>query len=85
MVKFLNDKNNALRSNLIQLKCDIAYLTDLFQKFNEKNISLQGDELNLITTKSVISAFVTKPLLYKKKFERGEFGQLLNISGAGKQ
>ena len=65
MLKYLKDKNNALRSNLIQLKCDIAYLTDLFQKFNEMNLSLQGDELNLITTKSVISAFVTKPPLCK--------------------
>ncbi|XP_043262496.1 SCAN domain-containing protein 3-like [Colletes gigas] len=85
VLEFLKDKNDALRSNLIQSKSDIAYLTDLFQKFNESNLQLQGDELNLIKTKSVIFAFVTKLLLYKRNFGRGEFSQFPNLSGAEKK
>ncbi|CAH2008016.1 unnamed protein product [Acanthoscelides obtectus] len=38
-------------------KTDIAYLTDLFTKFNMVNLQLQGDSLNLIKTKSILSAF----------------------------
>jgi len=38
VLEFLKDKNDALRSNLIHSKSDIAYLTDLFQKFNESNL-----------------------------------------------
>uniref|UniRef100_A0A803T1R5 SCAN domain-containing protein 3 n=1 Tax=Anolis carolinensis TaxID=28377 RepID=A0A803T1R5_ANOCA len=84
VLEFLKGKNDALQSNLIQSKSDIAYLTDLFQKFNESNLQLQGDELNLIKTKPVISAFVTK-LLYKRNFGRGEFSQFPNLSGAEKK
>ena len=69
VLEFFQDKNDALRSNLIQPKNDIVYLTDLFQKFNESNLQLQGNDFNLIKTKSVISAF----LLYKQNFGRGEF------------
>lgn len=85
VLEFLQDKNDALRSNLIQSKSDIAYLTDLFQKFNESNLQLQGNELNLIKTKSVISAFVRKLLLYKQNFGRGEFSQFPNLSAAEKK
>lgn len=46
---FLEEKD--LRSKLLQFKTDIAYMTDLFVKFNEINLQLQGDEMNLITTK----------------------------------
>jgi len=37
--------------------------------------------MNLIKTKSVISAFLTKLLLYKRNFGRGEFSQFPNLSG----
>ena len=49
-----------------------AYMTDLFAKFNETNLKLQGDQLNLIKTKSIISAFVAKLFLYKQNLGRGE-------------
>nr|XP_042717488.1 protein ZBED8-like [Chrysemys picta bellii] len=65
VLEFLENKDDALRANLIDSKNDTAYLTDLFNKFNETNLQLQGDELNLIKTKTVISAFVAKLLLYK--------------------
>ncbi|KHJ40297.1 hypothetical protein D918_09655 [Trichuris suis] len=43
------------------------------------NVQLQKGELNLITSKSVISAFVSKLVLYKKNLSRGELGQFLNL------
>ena len=73
VLEFLDNKDNSLKDNLKKKKTDIAYLTDLFHKFNEVNIQLQGDDLNLIKTKSVISAFMSKLQLYKRNFGRGEF------------
>lgn len=55
-------------------------MTDLYNKFNETNLQLQGDELNLIKTKAVISAFVSKLVLYKRNLGRGEFYQFSNLS-----
>uniref|UniRef100_A0A5S6QGT5 DUF4371 domain-containing protein n=1 Tax=Trichuris muris TaxID=70415 RepID=A0A5S6QGT5_TRIMR len=40
---------------------------------------LQGDDLNLIETKSVISAFVSKLLFYKHNLFRGEFYNFPNL------
>ncbi|KFD48897.1 hypothetical protein M513_10260 [Trichuris suis] len=39
------------------------------------NLQLQGDSLNLIKTKDIISAFVSKLLIYKRNLGRGEFCQ----------
>ncbi|XP_034642709.1 SCAN domain-containing protein 3-like [Trachemys scripta elegans] len=80
VLEFLENKDDALRANLIDSRNDIAYLTDLFNKFNETNSQLQGDELNLIRTKTVISAFVAKLLLYKRNLGQGQFSQFPNLS-----
>ncbi|XP_067122534.1 protein FAM200C-like [Centruroides vittatus] len=79
VLEFLDSKDNDLRLNLINSKNDIAYMTDLFAKFNETNLKLQGDQLNLIETKSIISAFVAKRFLYKQIFGRRECSQFPNL------
>jgi hypothetical protein len=71
VLDFLENRDEKLRENLITSKNDIAYLTDLFKIFNEVNLQLQGDELNLIKTKNVIAAFVRKLLLFKRNLSRG--------------
>ena len=58
----------------------IAYLTDLFTKFNEVNLQLQGDSLNLIKTKSIIAAFLARMNLMKQNIGRREFSQFPNLS-----
>ena len=58
VLQFLENNNDALRVNLTNSENDIAYLTDLLKKINETNLELKGDELNLIKTKAVISAFL---------------------------
>jgi len=73
--EFLEEKDVKLKDRLLLFKSDVAYMTDLFAKFNGINLQLQGDELNLITSKSVISAFQKKLTLWKTNFGRQEFSQ----------
>ncbi|KFM67003.1 SCAN domain-containing protein 3, partial [Stegodyphus mimosarum] len=58
VLEFLQEKDSYLKENLNNCKTDIYYLTDIFGMFNKVNFQLQGDDLNLIKTKSIISAFV---------------------------
>jgi len=80
VLEFLESKDEYLKKKLINLKADIAYLTDLFQKFNDVNLQLQGDNLNLIKTKSVISAFLGKLKFMRQNISRREFSQFSNLS-----
>lgn len=79
-MEFPKDDNEVLQYNLIESKSDIAYLTELFQKFNESNLQLQGDDLNLIKTKSVVSALAKKLILYKQNFQQGKFSNYPKLS-----
>ncbi|CAG9794244.1 unnamed protein product [Diatraea saccharalis] len=80
VIEFLENKDPELRDNLISSKKDIAYLTDLYKLFNDVNLQLQGDDLNLIKTKNSIAAFVSKLLLYKRNISRREFNNFPNLS-----
>ncbi|XP_053159163.1 LOW QUALITY PROTEIN: protein ZBED8 [Hemicordylus capensis] len=80
VLEFLEDKDATLRADLIKSKPDIAYLTDLFNKLSEMNLQLQGDDLNLIKTKNVISALVGKLQIHKRNLGRGEFIHFPNLS-----
>ncbi|CAH1973659.1 unnamed protein product [Acanthoscelides obtectus] len=79
-LEFLDTKDEILKENLMKRKTDIAYLTDLFTKFNMVNLQLQGDSLNLIKTKSILSAFLARVKLMKQNIGRGEFSQFPNLS-----
>lgn len=80
VIEFLENKDRELRDNLIISKNDIAYLTDLYKLFNDVNLQLQGDDLNLIKTKNVVAAFIAKLLLHKKNIGRREFHNFPNLS-----
>jgi zinc finger BED domain-containing protein 5/7/8/9 len=80
VIEFLENKDTGLRDNLITSKNDIAYLTDLYKLFNDVNLQLQGDDLNLIKTKTVIATFVAKLLLYKRNIGRREFNNFPNLT-----
>ncbi|CDW60018.1 hypothetical protein TTRE_0000836101 [Trichuris trichiura] len=67
--------NLSPRENLKKNKKDIAYLADLYYKFNVTNLQLQGSNLNLIKTKRVISAFEAKLQIFKGNLRAGEFYQ----------
>ncbi|KFM57075.1 hypothetical protein X975_16606, partial [Stegodyphus mimosarum] len=55
-------------------------MSDLFAKFNGINLQLQGEELHLITTKSVISAFPKKFTSQKQNLGHNEFSQFPILS-----
>ncbi|KAL0830409.1 hypothetical protein ABMA28_002588 [Loxostege sticticalis] len=80
VLEFLESRDPDLKDKLIKFKADIAYLTDLFKKFNDINLQLQGDSLNLIKTKGIISAFLGKLKLMKQNISRREFSQFPNLS-----
>ncbi|CAH1993695.1 unnamed protein product [Acanthoscelides obtectus] len=80
ILEFLDTKDKILKENLMKRKTDIAYLTDLFTKFNMVNLQLQGDSLDLIKTKSILSAFLARVKLMKQNIGRGQFSQFPNLS-----
>ena len=79
VLEFLDAKDPILKQHLIERKSDIAFLTDLFFKFNEVNLQLQGDGLNLIKTKSIIAAFLARIKLMKQNIGRREYSQFPNL------
>lgn len=79
---FFEEEDPTLRDYLRSRETDIAYLADVYFKFNEMNAQLQKDELSLIRSKSIISAFMSKLVLYKQNLSRGELGQFPNLNKA---
>ncbi|KRY08758.1 SCAN domain-containing protein 3 [Trichinella patagoniensis] len=80
ILEFFQNKDPSLRDSLKKCKSDIAYMADLFSKFNELNLQLQGSELNLIKTRSVISSFTSKLALFKRNLGRREFYQFPKVA-----
>lgn len=80
VITFFENKDDSLRENLLKFKNDIAYLTELYNKFNEMNLQLQGDDLNLIKVKATISAFISKLALYKQNLGQRQFYQFQSLS-----
>jgi hypothetical protein len=76
----IKETNATLSADLRVIKHDIAYLSDLFDKLNEMNLQLQGNEVNLIKAKSVISTFVSKSAMFKRNIGRRELYQFPNLS-----
>ncbi|KAG9481570.1 hypothetical protein GDO78_010682 [Eleutherodactylus coqui] len=57
--------------NAIELRSlDVAYLTDIFSKLNEVNTKLQGDKMNFIKAKGIISSFIAKLDLHTNNLSR---------------
>lgn len=79
VLQFFDERNNTLSNDLREAECDIAYLADLFSKFNDLNLRLQGQDVTLIKAKSEISAFNAKLILYKRNIGRHELSQFPNL------
>ncbi|KFD64822.1 hypothetical protein M514_02402 [Trichuris suis] len=65
VIQFFEEHDRSLCENLRKSKMDITYLADLYFKFSEMNKQLQSNELNLIKAKVVMSAFLSKLMLFK--------------------
>ena len=66
VVEVFQALDDSVSLELISIKADIAYLSDIFMKFNEVNLQLQENLVNLIKVKSIVLAFISKLELYKR-------------------
>ena len=73
IVSFFADTQ--LGAKLLSNKCDVFYLSDIFEKFNSLNKQLQENNSDLISSKSAIAAFLRKLQLYKNNIRRRAFEQ----------
>ena len=71
----MDDFNPKLGHDISIRKHDIAYLADIFDKLNSLNLQLQGQNVNLIRTKSAVLSFINRLTLYKQNLCRREFYQ----------
>ncbi|KAI6653910.1 hypothetical protein LOD99_3086 [Oopsacas minuta] len=60
ILEFLEEENPQLMQLVIAAKSDVAYLTDIFDKFNAINLQLQGNLITLVKCKTVVSSFIGK-------------------------
>ena len=67
--------NSQLGEKLFAAKLDIFYLSDIFEKINLLNKQLQGQNSDLISCKSAITAFLRKLQTYKINIRRRAFEQ----------
>ncbi|KFD66988.1 hypothetical protein M514_07179 [Trichuris suis] len=85
VLQFFEEDDASLTENLRIRKADVPYLADLYFMFNEMNKQLLTEDLNLIKTKSVISAFMSKLLLFKRRFAMGELCPFQNLVDVKKE
>ena len=74
-----------LCDELRNIKHDIANLSDVFTKFNEVNLQLQGNDVNLTKVKSAISTFLSKLQLFKRNLAHHELYQFPSLSELEKE
>ena len=79
VLDFFQKSNPNLYDKLKLSKTDIAYPTEMFSKFNEVNLQLQGDETSLINAKFALSAFLKKLQLYSRNLGRRQFPCLTDL------
>jgi hypothetical protein len=51
--------------------CNLSYLTNIFEKLNELNKSLQGENANILLLHDNVTTFVKKISIFKEKFVKG--------------
>ena len=78
IVEFLD--NLELMQLVLATKSDIAYLTDLYEKFNTMNLQLQGNMVTLVKCKTVVSSFIGKLKLFKQNIGRREYYQFPRLA-----
>ena len=58
------------------IRNDSVYLADIFAKFDKLNLSLQGNKINIVKVKSVLSGFNNKLTLHQRNLGKGDFFSL---------
>ena len=73
VVAFLLSCDPSLAQEVMLIKNGSAYLSEIFAKFNQLILSLQGNEINFIKVKSTLSGFNNKLTLYQRNLARRDF------------
>ena len=73
VVKNLQSCDPGLAQEVMLIENNSACIPDILAKFNELNLSLQGNEINLIKVKSALSGFDNKLSLYQRNLARRDF------------
>ena len=84
-VEFFQTLDDSVSLELISFKADNAYLSDIFIKFNEINLQLQGNLVDLIEVKSTVPAFISKVEFYKRNLGCHELFQFPNLADLDKE
>ena len=85
VIEFLEETDADLSQKLKDSKHSIAYLTDIFGEFNCINKQLQGNEVSLITAKTVITQFRVQLQIMKFKLSCRDFSKFVHLSAANKE
>ena len=78
IVEFLHKDILDFMQLVLTTKSDIAYLTDLYEKFNAMNLQLQGNMVTLI--KTVVSYFIGRLKLFKPNIGRRGYYQFPRLA-----
>ena len=75
VVIFLTEKNSDLVHHLRNYSwlLKLCYLSDFLEKLNELNLSLQEENTNVFTLKSIMEAFIKKLNIWKQNVENDSF------------
>ncbi|XP_071043054.1 uncharacterized protein [Parasteatoda tepidariorum] len=76
VTEFLDTTDPILSESLTQRKLETAYLTHSLERMKEINVKLQGNKVNIIKAKGIISSIIAKFDIYKSNIGRKELMQL---------
>ncbi|XP_028656972.2 protein ZBED8-like [Erpetoichthys calabaricus] len=81
VIQFFESNNETnLCQQLKTVKNDAFYLADIFKRFNDVNLQLQGDNKTLIGCQSIVLLFIDKLELLRHNLLKREFHQFPQLS-----
>ena len=79
VVQFLQSCNPGIAKEVIAVRNNMAYLSEIFAKFNKFNVFLQASKVNVIKVKLALSGFDNKLVVYQRNLARQEYFQCLSL------
>ena len=76
-------KDLSMEFTTVSFQQTLAYLTDIFNKLNKLNISLQGRDSNIISLSDNLSAFLIKIDVWVLSIEKGYYTDFQNFNSLG--
>jgi hypothetical protein len=65
--------------NIFAMNILLAYFSDIFEKYNTLNTSMQGNDTNIIAVTDKVKAFIGKLGLWVRKLEEKSLGVLSRL------